>query len=105
MLRLTTGVTPALESHHVEHRSTNRAGRSHFIHERTGRCAMAKYSVGSIVQLKTGGIHGLVDSQLEPESDHPKAWIRWDDGTYQIHYEHELRPATVDEPKLYKKLT
>ncbi|EMJ9367251.1 hypothetical protein [Escherichia coli] len=65
---------------------------------------MAKYSVGAIVQMKTGGIHGVVDSQLEPEGDHPKAWIRWDDGNYSVHQENELRPVTVDGPQLYKTL-
>lgn len=65
---------------------------------------MAKFAVGALVQMKSGGIHGVVDSQLEPESDHPKYWCRWDDGTYQVHYEHELRAATVDGPQLYKKL-
>lgn len=43
------GVTHALESHYVEHRSPNRAGRSHLISERTGRCAMAAFNVGAIV--------------------------------------------------------
>lgn len=33
---------------------------------------MAAFNVGALVQLKTGGIHGVVDSQLESESDHPK---------------------------------
>lgn len=65
---------------------------------------MAKFAVGALVQLKTGGIHGYVESQIEPDSDHPKCWCKWDDGTYQVHYEHELRAATVDGPQLYKKL-
>lgn len=80
--RLLLGVTHALESHHVEHRSTNRAGCSHLISTRTGRCAMAKYSVGAIVQLKTGGIHGYVESLIEPDSEHPKYWCKWDSGSY-----------------------
>lgn len=41
---------------------------------------MAAFNVGALVQKKTGGIHGVVDSQLEPDSDHPKAWVCWDDG-------------------------
>lgn len=28
----------------------------------------------------------------------------WDDGNYSLHHEHELRAATVDEPRVYKKL-
>lgn len=43
---------------------------------------MAKFAVGALVQLKTGGIRGMVESQIEPDSDHPKAWVRWDDGSY-----------------------
>lgn len=65
---------------------------------------MAKFAVGALVQLKSGGIRGMVESQIEQESDHPKAWIRWDDGNYSVHHEHELRSATIDEPRVYKKL-
>lgn len=65
---------------------------------------MAAFRVGALVQKKTGGINGVVDSQLEPEGDHPKAWVRWDDGNYSVHHEYELRAATVDEPRVYKKL-
>lgn len=46
----------------------------------------------------------MVESQIEPDIDHPKAWVRWDDGNYSVHHEHELRAATVDEPRVYKKL-
>ncbi|ORC24116.1 hypothetical protein B1H42_06100 [Enterobacter cloacae subsp. cloacae] len=46
----------------------------------------------------------MVESLIEPDSDHPKAWVRWDDGNYSVHHEHELRAATVDEPRVYKKL-
>lgn len=65
---------------------------------------MAKFAVGALVQLKSGGIRGMVESQIEPDSDHPKAWVLWDDGNYSVHHEHELRAATVDEPRVYKKL-
>jgi len=65
---------------------------------------MAAFNVGAIVQLKTGGIHGYVESQIEPDSEHPKAWVKWDDGSYSVHKENELRSATVDEPRVYKKL-
>ena len=47
---------------------------------------MAKFAVGALVQLKSGGIRGMVESQIEPDSDHPKAWIRWDDGNYPWGY-------------------
>jgi hypothetical protein len=30
---------------------------------------MAAFNVGALVQKKTGGIHGVVDSLLEPEND------------------------------------
>ena len=43
---------------------------------------MSKFPVGAIVQLKSGGIRGTIESQLEPDSDNPKAWVKWDDGTY-----------------------
>jgi hypothetical protein len=43
---------------------------AHLISSRTRRCAMAKFAVGALVQLKTGGIHGYVESQIEPDSDH-----------------------------------
>lgn len=65
---------------------------------------MAAFNVGALVQLKTGGIHGYVESQIEPDGDHPKYWCRWDDGSYSVHNENELRAATVDEPRVYKKL-
>ena len=65
---------------------------------------MAKFAVGALVQLKSGGIRGMVESQIEPDSDHPKAWVKWDDGNYSVHPENELRAATVDEPRVYKKL-
>ena len=29
---------------------------------------MAKFSVGALVQLKSGGIRGMVESQIEPDS-------------------------------------
>jgi len=65
---------------------------------------MAKFAVAALVQLKSGGISGMVESQLEPDSDHPKYWVRWDNGNYSVHHENELRAATVDEPRVYKKL-
>jgi len=66
---------------------------------------MAKYAVGALVKKKVGGIHGVVDSQLEPDSDHPKAWVRWDDGNYSVHPECELRAATPDGPQFYKTMS
>ena len=65
---------------------------------------MAAFNVGALVQKKTGGIHGVVDSQLEPEGVHPKAWVRWDDREYSVHPENELRAATIDGPRLYKEM-
>jgi hypothetical protein len=46
----------------------------------------------------------VVESLLEPENDNP-TWVRWDDGTYQIHYEYELRAATPDQPQFYKTMS
>lgn len=66
---------------------------------------MAAFIVGAIVQKKTGGIHGVVDSQLEPEDDHSKAWVRWDDENYSVHAENELRAATPDGPHFYKTMS
>ncbi|HFD6845579.1 TPA: hypothetical protein ACF3LB_000424 [Enterobacter hormaechei] len=66
---------------------------------------MAAFNVGALVQKKTGGIHGVVDSRLEPEGDHPKAWVRWDDGSYSVHAENELRAATLDQPQFYKTMS
>ncbi|EHF4940757.1 TPA: hypothetical protein JG895_002578 [Enterobacter hormaechei subsp. steigerwaltii] len=88
----------------MAHRRTYGAGRSHLISSRTGRCAMAAFNVGALVQKKTGGIQGVVDSQLEPEGDHPKAWVRWDDGNYSVHAENELRASSIDGPRMYKTL-
>lgn len=65
---------------------------------------MAAFNVGAIVQKKTGGIQGVVDSLQDPDGDHPQFWVRWDDGNYSVHAENELRAATVDEPRVYKKL-
>lgn len=45
---------------------------------------MAKFAVGALVQLKSGGIRGMVESQIEPDSDHPKYWCKWDDGNFDI---------------------
>ncbi|MCK6902582.1 hypothetical protein [Enterobacter asburiae] len=65
---------------------------------------MAAFNVGALVQKKTGGLRGRIESLLDPENDKPRVYVAWDGGTYQIHYEHELRAATVDEPRVYKKL-
>ncbi|RAP71554.1 hypothetical protein ACZ87_01626 [Candidatus Erwinia dacicola] len=46
----------------------------------------------------------MVASQIEPDSDHPKVWCKWDYGNYSVHNEHELRAATDDAPRVYKKL-
>ncbi|WP_239695465.1 hypothetical protein [Enterobacter kobei] len=35
---------------------------------------MAAFNVGAIVQKKTGGIHGVVDSLQDPDGDHPQFW-------------------------------
>lgn len=98
------GVNHAIKPHELAHRRTYGAGRSHLISSRTGRCAMAAFNVGAIVQKKTGGLTGIVESLMEPENDKARVYVAWDGGTYQIHYEHELRAATVDEPRVYKKL-
>ncbi|EFE7247407.1 hypothetical protein [Escherichia coli] len=65
---------------------------------------MAAFNVGAIVQKKTGGINGVVDSLHDPDGDHPQFWVRWDDRNYSVHPENELRAATVDESRVYKKL-
>lgn len=65
---------------------------------------MAAFNVGAIVQKKTGGIHGVVDSLQDPDGDHPQLWVRWDDREYSVHPENELRAATIDGPRLYKEM-
>lgn len=65
---------------------------------------MAKFAVGALVQMKWGGIRGVVVNQIDADSDNPRAYIQWDDGNYSVHHEYELRAATVDEPRVYKKL-
>lgn len=40
---------------------------------------MAKFPVGAIVKHKSGGIRGVIESQIDADSDKPKAWIKWDD--------------------------
>ncbi|HIE1240809.1 TPA: hypothetical protein ACXJU5_005008, partial [Enterobacter ludwigii] len=98
------GVYHAIKPHELAHRRTYGARRSHLISSRTGRCAMAAFNVGEIVQKKTGGIHGVVDSLQDPDSDHPQYWVRWDDRDYSVHPENELRAATIDGPRLYKEM-
>lgn len=65
---------------------------------------MAAFNVGAIVQKKTGGINGVVDSLQDQDGDHPQFWVRWDDRNYSVHAENELRAATINGPRLYKKL-
>lgn len=65
---------------------------------------MAAFNVGVIVQKKTGGIYGVVDSLQDPDGDHPQFWVRWDDRNYSVHSENELRAATIDGPRLYKEM-
>lgn len=95
----------AFKPHQLAHRRTYGAGSSHLIYSRTGRCAMAAFNVGAIVQKKTGGIRGRIESLLEPENDKPRVYVAWDGGTYQIHYEYELRAATPDQPQFYKTMS
>ena len=66
---------------------------------------MAAFNVGAIVQKKTGGIHGVVDSLQDPDGDHPQFWVRWDDINYSVHPENELRAATPDQPQFYKTMS
>lgn len=94
----------ARQSNDLAHSRNYGSERYLFTHSHVRGLVMAKFSVGALVQLKSGGIRGMVESQIEPDSDHPKAWVRWDDGNYSVHYEHELRAATVNEPRMYKKL-
>lgn len=65
---------------------------------------MAKFSVGAIVKHKSGDIKGVVDGVTEQENRPTWYRIEWDSGDYSSHAEHELRAATVDEPRVYKKL-
>ncbi|WP_431074690.1 hypothetical protein [Enterobacter ludwigii] len=65
---------------------------------------MAAFNVGALVQKKTGGIHGVVDSLQDPDGDHPQYWVRWDDRDYSVHPENELRAATIYGPRLYKEM-
>lgn len=76
-----------------------------FTRTSTRGLVMAKFAVGALVQLKSGGIRGMVESQIEPEGDHPKAWVRWDDGNYSVHAENELRAATPDGQQFYKTMS
>ncbi|WP_395314050.1 hypothetical protein V1589_15795 [Enterobacter ludwigii] len=66
---------------------------------------MAAFNVGAIVQKKTGGLIGIVESLLEPENDKARVYVALDGGTYQIHYEYELRAATPDSPQFYKTMS
>ncbi|EOD9012593.1 hypothetical protein ACJ5XM_001964 [Enterobacter hormaechei] len=61
--------------------------------------------MGAIVQKKTGGIHGVVDSLQDPDGDHPQFWVRWDDRNYSVRPENELRAATPDGPQFYKTMS
>ncbi|HAS0752478.1 hypothetical protein ACSENN_16880 [Enterobacter hormaechei subsp. hoffmannii] len=65
---------------------------------------MAAFNVGAIVQKKTGGINGVVDSLQDPDGDHPQFWVRWGDRNYSVHVENELRAATPDGPQFYKSM-
>lgn len=66
---------------------------------------MAAFNVGALVQKKTGGIHGVVDSLQDPDGDHPQYWVRLDDRDYSVHPENELRAATPDCPQFYKTMS
>lgn len=66
---------------------------------------MAAFNVGAIVQKKTGGLTGIVESLLEPDGDHPQFWVRWDDRNHSVHPENELRAATPDGPQFYKTMS
>lgn len=66
---------------------------------------MAAFNVGALVQKKTGGIRGRIESLLEPENDKARVYVAWDGGTYQIHYEYELRAATPGQPQFYKTMS
>ena len=99
------GVHHAIKPHELAHRRTYGAGRSHLISSRTGGCAMAAFNVDALVQNKTGGINGVVDSLQDPDGDHPQFWVRWDDRNYSVHPENELRAATPDGPQFYKKMS
>ena len=66
---------------------------------------MAAFNVGALVQKKTGGINGVVDSLQDPDGDHPQFWVRWDDRNCSEHPENELRAATPDGPQFYKKMS
>lgn len=66
---------------------------------------MAAFNMGTIVQKKTGGLTGIVESLMEPENNKARVYVAWDGGTYQIHYEYELRAATPDGPQFYKTMS
>ncbi|MCM7835230.1 hypothetical protein [Enterobacter asburiae] len=66
---------------------------------------MAAFNVAAIVQKKTGGINGVVDSLQDPDGDHPQFWVRWDDRNFSVHQENELRAATPDGPQFYKTMS
>lgn len=65
---------------------------------------MEKLTVNAIVVHQSGNLRGVIESVIEPESDHPRAWVRWDDGTYSTHLENELQWATTERPVMHKKL-
>jgi hypothetical protein len=73
-------------------------------HSHVRGLVMAKFVVGAIVKHKSGDIKGVVDGVTEQESRPTWYRIEWDFGDYSSHAEHELRAATVDEPRVYKKL-
>ncbi|UYT28664.1 hypothetical protein OKD05_23150 [Enterobacter cloacae] len=66
---------------------------------------MAAFNVGALVQKKTGGIHGVVDSLQDPDGDHPQFWVRWDDRNFFVHPEKKTRGATPDGPQFYKTMS
>ena len=65
---------------------------------------MAKFAVGAIVMHKSCDIKGVIDGVTEQESRPTWYRVLLDSGDYSSHAEHELRAATVDEPRVYKKL-
>ena len=99
------GVNHANESSSNRHHASYRMDGNFIVHESTGGIEMAAFNVGAIVQKKTGGIHGVVDSLQDPDGDHPQFWVRWDDRNYSVHPENELRAATPDGPQFYKSMS
>lgn len=65
---------------------------------------MPKFSVDEIVQKKSGPVKGVIGNVMKWDDSQSRYGITWDDGTYSVELESDLKRPGIEPIRYYKSM-